>query len=216
MAISNRRDRCSSFSCHWENVPLGWHNTPPLIHQSNNIYSNVSRRAKTGSSDVMLPSRRRDSSVSFGHTSPEIFTPPDRLLPRLKLDRYASPFRHSDSTSQTDSSNHQSFQHNFNSISNMASMKGYLKPRCSRSSLSNTISLQDCYGALSQLPFNASDSLSLSRPVSQSANTCSLTVSKVTEKNADPSDQASIVNVYAPTLFGPVGQILTSCSNQVE
>ncbi|KAA1101912.1 hypothetical protein PGT21_032758 [Puccinia graminis f. sp. tritici] len=128
----------------------------------------------------------------------------------------ASPFRHSDSTSQTDSSNHQSFQHNFNSISNMASMKGYLKPRCSRSSLSNTISLQDCYGALSQLPFNASDSLSLSRPVSQSANTCSLTVSKVTEKNADPSDQASIVNVYAPTLFGPVGQILTSCSNQVE
>ncbi|EFP92879.2 uncharacterized protein PGTG_18797 [Puccinia graminis f. sp. tritici CRL 75-36-700-3] len=67
MAISNRRDRCSSFSCHWENVPLGWHNTPPLIHQSNNIYSNVSRRAKTGSSDVMLPSRRRDSSVSFGH-----------------------------------------------------------------------------------------------------------------------------------------------------
>ncbi|KAA1101902.1 hypothetical protein PGT21_032667 [Puccinia graminis f. sp. tritici] len=28
--------------------------------------------------------------------------------------------------------------------------------------------------ALSQLPFNASDSLSLSRPVSQSANTCSV------------------------------------------
>ncbi|PLW33842.1 hypothetical protein PCASD_15869 [Puccinia coronata f. sp. avenae] len=96
----------------------------------------------------------------------------------------------------------------------MASMRGYLTPKCTRSSMTTFISLQDCYGALSRLPFNASDVITLSHPASQSANTCSITVSRVIEKNADSSDQDSLVNVYAPTLFGPVGQILTSCSNQ--
>ncbi|KAH9472660.1 hypothetical protein MJO28_001472 [Puccinia striiformis f. sp. tritici] len=129
----------------------------------------------------------------------------------------ASPFRSSTNTTSIHQQKNPSHSHfNLNSITNMASMTGYLTPRCSRSSLSTTISLQDCYGALSQLPFNASDLLPLSQSVSKSVKTCSLTVLRVKDdKNRNLNNQDDPdVNLYAPTLFGPVGRILTACSNQ--
>jgi len=108
----------------------------------------------------------------------------------------------------------QSSQFSLSSISNMASMKGYLTPRCSRSSISTPIALQDCYAALSRLPFNSSDALVVARSVSQSSNSCAITVSQVEQKTEVPGDQESPDSVDAAALFAPVGRVLSGCSNQ--
>ncbi|KNZ52914.1 hypothetical protein VP01_33g7 [Puccinia sorghi] len=171
------------------------------------------------------------------------------------------------------------------SISNIASMKGYLMPRCSRSSMSTPIALQDCYAAQAareedssmqrlryilvrsrdcpSTPPTPSSSLvpspNLSAPAPYASFLLShqhiplipadvgdissnvsprviadltlswlvfreqITVSQVEQKNDDPGDQQSpgIVcffkkNRNAAALFGPVGRVLSACSNQVE
>lgn len=107
-----------------------------------------------------------------------------------------------------------------NSISNMSnldSMRAYLIPKCDKVSTTvtfsqkNTISLQDCHVALSQLSYNISSYLNLTSSVTTSINTCSLTVSKVIENDSDFMQRNSPIEIYAPSLYGPLGQILTSC-----
>lgn len=104
---------------------------------------------------------------------------------------------------------------NLSSISNMPLMKAYLKPKCSKILTGAPVSPQDCYSALSKFPFNRSSALTLSEPVTRSFNTCSITLTKVSKRNSNvQTPKSSNVEICASAIFGPIGQLLTTCPNQ--